>query len=79
MGNLKVGVQSPTTTPNKDLETTMIESLVRIKRLPTGWIEQPTSPLRVARSTTELNGHIAGVEKPFEFSMRPDTSMRLLR
>lgn len=24
--------------------------------LPIGWIEQPTSPLRVARSTTELNG-----------------------
>ena len=27
------------------------------QRLPIGWIEQPTSPLRVARSTTELNGH----------------------
>ena len=26
------------------------------KKMPTGWIEQPTSPLRVARSTTELNG-----------------------
>lgn len=24
--------------------------------MPIGWIEQPTSPLRVARSTTELNG-----------------------
>ena len=24
--------------------------------MPTGWIEQPTSPLRVARSTTELSG-----------------------
>ena len=24
--------------------------------LPTGWIEQPTSSLRVTRSTTELNG-----------------------
>jgi hypothetical protein len=25
-------------------------------RMPTGWIEQPTSSLRVTRSTTELNG-----------------------
>lgn len=25
-------------------------------KMPIGWIEQPTSPLRVARSTTELNG-----------------------
>ena len=25
--------------------------------MPAGWIEQPTSPLRVARSTTELSGH----------------------
>ena len=29
-----------------------------IKHVPIGWIEQPTSPLRVARSTTELNGQL---------------------
>ena len=28
----------------------------KTKTMPIGWIEQPTSPLRVARSTTELNG-----------------------
>ncbi len=26
------------------------------KQLPAGWIEQPTSSLRVTRSTTELSG-----------------------
>ena len=49
------------------------DTLVRIKRLPTGWIEQPTSPLRVARSTTELNGHIAGEKKPSNVSMGTNT------
>ena len=33
------------------------QKMIQRQTLPIGWIEQPTSPLRVARSTTELNGH----------------------
>ena len=55
--NLKVHAIDSIKRGGCDAEAAVSDKRVRKKdTLPIGWIEQPTSPLRVARSTTELNG-----------------------
>ena len=39
----------------------MLEKKLTKIKVPPGWIEQPTSPLRVARSTTELRRHCISI------------------